>query len=131
MRPAWIAMLAAGVILGAMDAGAERAAVPGGSGARSVSSDLRAVAPPRGLPSELERDPGRGLASHEPVFLEPAATTTEHTRLGLSAWIAAGAPFDHRDNPGGPALGFTIVWPPPAAEASPAGSSPWRGSAAR
>jgi hypothetical protein len=127
MRPALVAMFAAGVILGSVDAGA----APEGSGARSGSNDLRAVAPPRGLPSELERDPGRGLAPHEPVFLEPAATTTEHTRFGLSAWIAAGAPFDHRENPGGPALGFTIVWPPPAAEASTAGPNSWRGSAAR
>ena len=43
------------------------------------------------------------------------ATTTEQTRFGLSSWIAPGAPFDHRENPGGVAIGFTIAWPPPLA----------------
>ena len=79
-------------------------------------SDLEAVAPPRGLPVEQERDPGRGPTPHEPVFLEPAVATTEHLRVGPSAWIAAGPPFEHRDNPGGLAVGVTISWPAPASD---------------
>jgi hypothetical protein len=95
--------------------------------------DLESVAPQRGLPVEQERDLGHGPSRHEPVFLEPAATTTEHTRFGLSAWIAPAAPFDRHENPGGPAIGFTITWPRPtsAREASASDSGPWRGSAAR
>lgn len=101
------------------------------SSAAPSRSDLETAAPPRGLPVEQERDPGHGPTPHEPLFLEPAATTTERARLGLSAWIAAGAPFDRRENPGGPAVGFTIVWPPPAREVPAADPSPWRGSPAR
>jgi hypothetical protein len=64
--------------------------------------------------------PGRTLSQERdlhigprPRFIEPAATTTEHTRLGLSAWITEGAPFERRENPGGVAVGFTLAWPPP------------------
>jgi hypothetical protein len=108
----------------------------GGAGAPAAptGSDLQSVAPPRGGALEVERDPGRGPRPHEPVFLEPAATTTEHTRLGLSSWIAPGAPAEHRENPGGLAIGFTISWPAPsrdAPSAPSAGPSAWRGSAAR
>ena len=141
MRPravlrALVPLLVAGGILGlgVGDAGAQPA-TPGGS-VRDTRlapdrSDLKAVAPPRGLPVEQERDPGRGPALHEPVFLAPAVTTTEHVRFGLSAWIAPGAPFDHGESPGGPAVGFTITWPPPARLVPSAGPSPWQGSAAR
>ena len=101
------------------------------SGAASPRSDLETAAPPRGLPVEQERDPGHGPTPHEPLFLEPAATTTERARFGLSAWIAPGAPFDRRENPGGPAVGFTIAWPPPAREVPSSGPTPWRGSATR
>ena len=52
-------------------------------------------------------------------FVPPAATTTEHTRLGLSAWITPGAPFERHENPGGVAVGFTVAWPPPAPSAAP------------
>jgi hypothetical protein len=97
-------------------------------------SGLQAVAPQRGGALEAERDPGQGPRPLEPVFLEPAATTTERARLGLSTWIAPGAPFDHREDPGGVAIGFTIAWPAPARPARyvpSSGPSPWRGSAAR
>jgi len=95
---------------------APAAPAAGDAGSRSAAArnDLQTVAPQRGRISEEERDPGRGPSPHEPVFIEPAATTTEHTRLGLSAWIAPGAPFERRENPGGVALGFTIAWPTPA-----------------
>lgn len=104
-----------------------------GTGARPAAgrNDLETVAPPRGLPVEQERNPGHGPTPHEPVFLERATTTTEHTRFGPSAWIAPGAPFDRRENPGGPAIGFTITWPTRARGAPTAGPGPWQGSAAR
>jgi hypothetical protein len=80
-----------------------------------IQNDLERVAPPSGPPLDQERDLGRGPRPHEPIFLEPAATTTKRARLGLSSWIAPGAPFDHRENPGGVAIGFTIARPTPAA----------------
>ena len=128
-----VVMLVAGGMLGTRGAGVAGAqpAAPISGGPGTARSDLESVAPPRGLPVEQERDPGRGPTPHEPVFLEPAATTTEHVRLGLSAWIAPGAPFDHRENPGGPAVGVTIAWPTPARTMPSSGPSPWRGSAAR
>jgi hypothetical protein len=107
-------------------AGAD-AAPPSATG----ESDLQTVAPQRGRLLEEERDPGRGPRPHEPVFLEPAATTTEHARFGLSTWITPGAPLDHRENPGGVAIGFTIAWPAPPRDVPSSGPSPWRGSAAR
>ena len=138
MRPAWT-MLAALALLLAL-AGvhpAEVLAAPVESEDRAASSaappgsDLETAAPPRGLPVEQERDPGHGPTPHEPLFLEPAATSTERARLGLSAWIAPGAPFDRRENPGGPAVGFTIAWPPPDRHVPSSGPSPWHGSATR
>ena len=80
-----------------------------------IQNELERVAPPSGPPLDQERDLGRGPRPHEPIFLEPAATTTKRARLGLSSWIAPGAPFDHRENPGGVAIGFTIARPTPAA----------------
>jgi hypothetical protein len=103
---------------------AARAAGGAGSRPAAARNDLETVAPQRGRVPEEERDSGRGPRPHEPVFIEPAATTTEHTRLGLSAWIAPGAPFEHRENPGGVALGFTIAWPTPARAASSSAPRP-------
>src|SRR5215475_4581014 len=94
----------------------------------TTGGDLETLVPPRGRQVE---DPGRGPAPHEPVFLEPAATTTEHARLGLRSWTASGAPFDHRKNPGGAAMGFSIAWPAPWKDLPSSGPSAWRGSAAR
>lgn len=114
------------------DAGGESAA-GGDTGARpeTARSDLRVVAPLRGRSLDEERDPGRGPRPHEPLFLEPATVATAHARLGLSAWITPGAPAEHRENPGGLALGLTIAWPAPPREVAPAGPGPWRGSVAR
>lgn len=93
-------------------------------------SDLQTVAPQRGRSIEDQRDPGRGPQPSEPVFLEPEVIT-EHTRFGLSAWIAPGAPSEQRENPGGVAIGFTLAWPPPSRDVPSSGPSAWRGSAAR
>lgn len=126
--------LVSGGLVTARGSGAESATTPGGdAGARSETArnDLRVVAPQRGRALEDERDPGRGPRPHEPVFLEPAATTTEHARLGLSTWITLGAPSEHRENPGGIAIGFTIAWPAPPGGVPSSGPSPWRGSAGR
>jgi hypothetical protein len=125
--------LVAGGLLSARAAGAQTPEASGNDGARppAVSTDLQAVSPPRGGSLDQERDLGVGPRIHEPIFLEPAATTTENARFGLSSWIAPGAPFDHRENPGGVAIGFTIAWPPPVRDVPSSGSSPWRGSAAR
>jgi hypothetical protein len=139
MRPrgalaALVTVLVAAGLLAARGAGAEPAAAGGGdAGARPTTarSGIQAVAPPRGGPLEEERDPGRGPRPHEPVFLEPAAITTERARLGLSTWITPGAPSEHRENPGGIAIGFTIAWPAPPGGTPPRSPSPWRGSAAR
>lgn len=130
----FVMVLLAGGLFTARGAGAQPAGVAGGdAGARAgtTANDLQMAAPPRGGPLEEERDPGRGPRPHEPVFLEPAAITTEHTRFGLSTWIAPGAPFDHRENPGGVAIGLTIAWPAPARSVPSSGPSPWRGSAGR
>jgi hypothetical protein len=111
-------------VSGALAAGDGRPETEAPIGERAPSrpgtgrSDLESVAPPRGLPVEQERDLGRGPTRHEPVFLEPATVTTEHTRFGASAWIAPAAPFDRRENPGGPAIGFTITWSTPATAAA-------------
>lgn len=129
-----VTLLIAGGLLGARAAGAQ---APDGSGndagtrQSAVSTDLQSVSPPRGGSLEQERDLGVGPMPHEPIFLGPAAMTTEHMRFGLSSWIAPGAPFDHQENPGGVAIGFTIAWPAPTRDVPSSGSSPWRGSAAR
>jgi hypothetical protein len=105
---------------------------PGGTPPPAAASpDLQTVSPLRGGSLEQERTPGVGPRIHEPIFLEPLAITTEHTRFGLSSWIAPGAPFDHQENPGGIAVGFTIAWPPPVRDVPSSGPSAWRGSAAR
>jgi hypothetical protein len=126
-------VLAVGGSLTARAAGSEPTATPGPAASRSgtAAGDLQTVAPPRGGAREEERDPGRGPRPHEPVFLEPAVTTTERFRFGLSTWITPGAPSEHRENPGGIAIGLTIAWPALPGGGSPAGPSPWRGSAAR
>jgi hypothetical protein len=118
----------------ARGASAQSSETPGSAaGVRAITGggDLQTIAPPRGRSLEEERDAGRGPRPHEPAFLEPAATTTEHARLGLSAWITPGPPFDHREDPGGVAIGFTIGWPPPARHLPSSGPTPWRGSAER
>jgi hypothetical protein len=133
-----VMVLVAGGLVTARGAGAD-ASDPAGTtagedtGARSATArnDLRAVAPQRGRAVEEERDPGRGPRPTEPVFIEPAATTTKHTRLGLSTWIAPGAPAENRENPGGIAIGLTIAWPPPPRDVPSSGPSAWRGSAGR
>jgi hypothetical protein len=75
-----------------------------------IRSDLEREALAPGHSSREERDSRLGP---RPRFIEPAATTTEHTRLGASAWITESPPFERRENPGGVAIGFTIAWPPP------------------
>ncbi len=112
-------------------AGSPAESTPSAAPSPRIGSDLRTVAPPRGGALEQERDPGMGPRAHEPVFFGPASTTTEHTRFGLSSWIAPGAPFDHREDPGGVAAGFTISWPAPKPEVPSSGPNPWRGSAGR
>jgi hypothetical protein len=104
------------------DASAAPAAAPGANvpSPAAIQNDLERVAPPSGPPLDQERDLGRGPRPLEPIFLEPAAATTKGVRLGLSSWIAPGAPFDHRENPGGVAIGFTIARPTlPAASPAP------------
>jgi hypothetical protein len=113
--------------------GSDPSPSPGGDAAARAAptgSDLQSVAPPRGRSVEEERDPGRGPRSHEPVFLGPT-TTTEHAKVGLSTWITPGAPAEHRENPGGIAIGLTITWPAPPRALPSAGPSAWRGSAGR
>jgi hypothetical protein len=125
-------VLVAGGFLGARAVGAQAPDASGSPGPPAAASpDLQTVSPPRGGSLEQERTPGVGPRIHEPIFLEPLAITTEHTRFGLSSWIAPGAPFDHQENPGGVAVGFTIAWPPPARDVPSSGPSAWRGSAAR
>src|SRR5262245_36777223 len=100
----FVMVLVAGGLLSVRSVGAQ-APDPSGSASSApppaAYPDLQTVSPPRGGSLEQERTPGVGPRIHEPVFLEPATATTEHTRLGPSAWIAPGAPFDHRENPGG------------------------------
>jgi hypothetical protein len=110
---------------------ASAAAGPSAASAAPAGDERRAGAPAAPAPSDLQTEtlaPGRTPGEEKdrrlgprPRFIEPAATTTEHTRLGLSAWITQGAPFERRENPGGVALGFTIAWPPPKAERPPSG----------
>ena len=109
-----------GLIAGGSLFAEDATAAPATAAGREVASpavtrsSLEAVSPPSGPSLDEERDVGRGPRPHEPVFLEPAATTTSRGRLGLSSWIAPGAPAEHRENPGGVAIGFTIAWPAPA-----------------
>ena len=140
MRPRYgltmlMMVLVAGGFLGARAVGAQAPDASGSPGSTpppaAASPDLQTVSPPRGGSLEQERTPGVGPRIHEPIFLEPLAITTEHTRFGLSSWIAPGAPFDHQENPGGVAVGFTIAWPPPARDVPSSGPSAWRGSAGR
>jgi hypothetical protein len=137
MRPLAPTLLALILLAGSLGLAGAADAQPtapfgGQAGVRPATpSHLERVAPSRGLPVEQERDPGRGPAPHEPVFLASAATTTDDVRFALSAWIAPGPPFDHRENPGGPAVGLTVTWPGPTSGRPAAGPSPWRGSAAR
>jgi hypothetical protein len=94
-------------------------------------TDLQRTAPLRGGPLDEERDRGNGSRPHEPAFLGPPLVTTEQAQVGLSSWIAPGAPFDHREDPGGVAIGLTVGWPGPRRDLPSVGASPWRGSAAR
>jgi hypothetical protein len=130
-----VMVLVAGGLLGARAVGAQAPDASGSpSSARPAAAaypDLETVSPPRGGALEQERTPGVGPRIHEPIFHEPVATTTEHTRFGLSSWIAPSAPFDHQENPGGIAIGFTIAWRPPARDVPSSGPSAWRGSAER
>jgi hypothetical protein len=129
-----VTTLVVGGLFHARPVGAQASGAPAGeTGARSTAAptDLQAISSPRGGSLEQERDPGVGPRVHEPVFIEPGATTTKHTRFGLSSWIAPGAPFDHRENPGGAAIGLTIGWPAPTPYTPSSGASAWRGSAAR
>ena len=129
-----VVTLAAGGFLTARgDAADPTGAMPNApvSGPLATGSAVTTVAPPRGGSLDAERDPGGGPRPHEPVFLEPMTTTTEHFRAGLSSWITPSAPFDHREDPGGLAIGLTITWPAPHRDVAPAGPNPWRGSATR
>jgi hypothetical protein len=133
LRTLLIALLA-GALLGAGSASAQPATPPGGAatpGAPAAGADLQTVAPLRGGPLDEERNRGRGPRPHEPVLLEPATVTTENATMGLSSWIAPGPPFEHRENPGGVAIGITIGWPAPRRDAPSAGPSVWQGSATR
>jgi hypothetical protein len=105
---------------------------PAGSPAPSlkIGNELQPVPAPRGGLVDLERDPGLGPLAHEPIFIGPTATT-ERTRSGISSWITPGAPFEHREDPGGVAVGFTISWPAPKPDVASSGQSAWRGSAGR
>ena len=127
--------LAASVGVNARGEAAGPAAAPPGTNATgggvTGGGAVTSVAPQRGRSLDEERDPGGGPRPHEPVFLDLATTTTEHVRAGLSSWIAPSAPFDHREDPGGVAIGLTITWPPPRHDVAPSGPSPWSGSAAR
>ncbi len=68
-----------------------------GSPAAPARSDLQTevLSPARTLNEERDLHLGP-----RPRLIEPAATTTDHTRLGLSAWIVRGAPFERHENPG-------------------------------
>jgi hypothetical protein len=121
-----LATLVAGGVAGARPAvAADPVAATGRGGA------VTTVAPPRGQGLDAERDPGAGPRPHEPVFFDPMTTTTEHVRAGLSSWITPSAPFDHREDPGGVAIGLTITWPAPRRDVAPSGPNAWRGSATR
>jgi hypothetical protein len=104
----------------------------GGAGAPVArGTDLQTTAPLRGGPLDEERVRGAGPRPHEPMFLGPAVVTTESAQLGLSSWVTPGAPLDHREDPGGVAIGLTIGWPGPRRDVPSTGPNPWRGSAAR
>lgn len=121
----------AGLLTGPV-ARAQPATTPAGSAAAPArATDLQTTSPLRGGARDEERDRGGGPRPHEPVFLGPTVVTTEPAQFGLSSWIAPGAPLDHREDPGGVALGLTIGWPGPRREVPSAGPNPWRGSAAR
>jgi hypothetical protein len=94
-------------------------------------SALTTVRPQRGRSVDTERDPGRGPQPTDPVFLDRATTETEHFRAGLSGWITPSAPFDHREDPGGAAIGLTITWPPPRHDLTTSGPNAWHGAASR
>lgn len=104
---------------------------PSVTGAQTTGGAVTTVAPQRGRSLDQERDPGGGPRPTEPVFIEPLTGTTEHVRAGLSSWITPGAPFDHREDPGGVAVGLTITWPASHRGAEPAGPNAWHGTAAR
>jgi hypothetical protein len=127
------ALVTCGLVTAAVAGGEPATTIPNDTVARpaATGSDVKAVAPERGRSTEEERDPGHGPSSHEPVFFEPATTTSDHVRAGLSSWITPSAPFDHRGDPGGVAVGLTITWPAPHDDVVPSGPNPWRGSAAR
>jgi hypothetical protein len=125
--------LVVGLLVSARDAGAQSdPAAPGVlRPPAALESELQRVAPQRGQPLDQERVPGYGPGPHDPVFLEPATITGGDLQMGVSGWMAPGAPFDVRENPGGPAIGFTIGWPAPRRDVAPSGPNPWRGSATR
>jgi hypothetical protein len=114
------------VLVAASFAGSGRAEAPPRAPSRPSAArpDLETMAPSRPGRPAVERDPGREPRPHEPVFVGPAATTTRRARVGLSAWIAPGAPFDRRESPGGVALGLTVAWPPPSGHEAPPHSAP-------
>ncbi len=73
---------------------------------------VEAVAPPAPARASGDLDyRGSAWRTHDPVFIEPLTATTGRARIGLSAWVAPGAPFDAREAPGGVAVGLTIAWP--------------------
>jgi hypothetical protein len=127
------ALVTCGLVTAAVAGSEPATTIPNDAVARpaATGSDVKAVAPERGRSTEEERDPGHGPSSSEPVFFGPAAPTTDRVRAGLSSWIAPSAPFDHREDPGGIAVGLTITWPAPHPDVVPSGPNPWRGSAAR
>jgi hypothetical protein len=119
MMPRWVVRAVAVIGL------AVATSLPSAAWAEPAGFEDRSGSPDVPARSDLQTEvlePGR-MASEErdlligprPRFVGAAATTTEHTRLGLSAWIAQGAPFERRENPGGVVVGFTIAWPPPPA----------------
>ena len=121
------------LVTAAVAGGEPATTIPDDKGGRPVAtgSDVKAIGPERGRSTEEERDPGRGPSPHDPVFFGPATTTTEHVQAGLSSWITPNAPFDHREDPGGVAVGLTITWPAPRRDVAPSGPNSWHGSAAR
>src|SRR5262245_965525 len=114
------ALVTGGFVTAAVAEGEPAITIPGGN----AGSGVKAVGPERGRSTEEERDPGRGPSSNDPVFLGPT-TTTEHVQAGLSSWITPGRPFDHREDPGGIAVGLTITWPAPRRDVAPSGPNAW------
>ncbi len=72
---------------------------------------VEAVAPPAPARAGDRGYRGSVWPTHDPVVIEPLTATTDRARIGLSAWVAPGAPFDAREAPGGVAVGLTIAWP--------------------